>query len=81
MINRNLGPAQFILTPGMVSLAIGLRRIFKVKDVRKSDIVLFSDRYASWHLGPFALQVWKWPRSVGTRQRADAWMARWRKER
>lgn len=72
---------------GRVWLRIGKWRIFHAVDVRRVSgpvLVLFSDRYASWHLGPFAFRVLRWPgirRTAANRAnlRAERLMS-WRKQ-
>jgi hypothetical protein len=58
---RAIGPLRFIVRPGMCWVAWGARRIFKIKNMRKAETALFSDRYASWHIGPYAVSFFRWP--------------------
>lgn len=50
------------LSRGHLWLRIGNYRALWIKDVRRAETVLFSDRYASWHIGPIVVQIFGWPK-------------------
>lgn len=68
--------------PGLFWFNICGKRVVRIKDVRRAKIVLFSDRYVAWHIGPFAIQTFFWkprphPNAAGANVRAERLM-RWR---
>lgn len=68
---------------GLLWIAFGRKRVLRVRDVRRSGAVVFSDRYASWHIGPFAVQLWFSRRPNGSgaveNARAKRFVDRWAK--
>lgn len=49
------------INAGHFWLRFGNWRALWIKDVRRAEHVLFSDRYAAWHIGPFAIQAFGGP--------------------
>lgn len=78
-------PLRFGKGKGLIWIKLGNWRILRVKDVRRSDYVLFSDAYSSYHIGPFSVQIFGFPRfwrnksAVWANERASR-LRRWKKE-
>lgn len=76
---RKIGPLRYCHFPGTFWVAWGKRRLFRIKDVRKAEHILFSDRYVAWHIGPFAFSILRWPKQLPSatvaNQRAERLMS------
>ncbi len=60
-------------------IRLGRWQILKIKDIRKARMVLFSDRYVSYHIGPFAVRLFHWPKHLRSNEQATRFEMRWRK--